>query len=235
MRLARAMGACGLLFVVAGSCTNDFDQFDFEGPQTTGAKPSMGGTMLADNSGGFGATPSGRGGRAGSRSDGGTGAVSGTGARGGTAGSSATGGGGTGGGGGIAGESDNGGEGPQGGGGAGAMSAGGAGASSCPTDQQECDGSCVSVAALEHCGSCEKACVPGFACEPTGCVCDTSEDCVAQVTGAGGNGGESAGGAAGDGQGGAASVSAQCVLGRCVCGATECGENQRCQADGSCG
>jgi hypothetical protein len=233
MSLARAIGACGLLFVVAGSCTNDFDQFDFDGPQVTGAKPSMGGTMLADNSGGFGATPSGRGGRAGSRNDGGTGAVSGTGAQGGAAGSNATGGGGTSGG---VGEAGNGGQEPQGGAGAGAMSgAGGAGASGCPTDQRDCDGRCVPLAALDHCGSCEKACVTGFACEPAGCVCDTSEDCNATVIGAGGNGGESAGGGAGDAQGGAASVSVQCVSGRCVCGPTECGENQRCQADGSCG
>lgn len=235
MGLARMVGAFGALFVVAGSCTNDFGQFDFDGAEAT-PKPSLGGSKVHDNTGGFGATPTGgRGGRAGSSGNGGVGGVSGvsgSGARGGTAGSGALGGNGNG----AAGESGNGGEAPQGGAGAGATSgAGGAGASSCPSDQQECAAGCVPLTALDHCGSCEKACVIGFACEPSGCVCDAAEDCAAPVTGAGGNGGESAGGAAGDAQGGAASFSAQCVVGRCVCGVTECGENQRCQSDGSCG
>jgi hypothetical protein len=217
--VARSVSAFALVLFVASSCTNDFDQFDFEG--SASGRPGTAGTLVY--AGAFSTTPTGgssgtgRGGRSaqgGANASGGRGGGAGTEVDGGTGGGSGEAGAGAGGENAAAGESPGG--------------TGSGGAPGCPSDQHECDGSCFPLTSPLHCVTCGRACADGFVCTLTGCACDADLDCGAPGSAEGGNGGEAGGG-------GASSSSASCVAGSCVCGVTLCASGERCQSDGSCG
>jgi hypothetical protein len=223
---ARALSALGLVLLVAGSCTNDFEQFDFE-PAASGRLGTAGTIVYAGSSsvmpGSGGSAGRGGGGRPGA---GGEGESGGTGGTGGTAGTDATGG--SGGRAGDAGGDPGGAGGESGTAGEAGAGTGSGGAPGCPSDQRECDGSCVPLLSPDHCVTCGNACVGGFVCTLGGCACDGDLDCGAPGAGEGGNGGEAGGG-------GAPSSSVACIAGSCVCGVTLCDPGERCQSDGSCG
>ncbi len=223
MTVTRSLSALGLVLLVAGSCTNDFDQFDFE-PAASGRPGAAGSLVYAGASsvtpmagGSAGRSRGGRPGQGGEGDSGGTGGTAGTEVTGGTGGRAGDAGGdagGAGGEGGTAGET--------------AGGAGSGGVPGCPSDQRECEGSCVPILSPDHCVMCGNACLDGFACTLDGCACDGELDCAAPGAGEGGNGGEAGGG-------GAPSSSVACIAGSCVCGLTTCDPGERCQADGNCG
>ena len=145
MTVARSVSALALVLCVAGSCTNDFDQFDFEGnaserPGTAGSLVYAGASSTPMTGGSAGTGRGGRPAQGGANASGGRGGSGGTEVNGGTGGNAGEAGAGAGG------ESAAAGESPGG--------AGSGGAPGCPSDQHECEGSCFPLTSPIHCVTC---------------------------------------------------------------------------------
>lgn len=96
-------------------------------------------------------------------------------------------------------------------------------------------GGCTDVLSnADNCGSCGRACTPGFSCSEGSCRCDSAADCGGVDAPEVGAGGAPAEGGASGGSGAPAS-SITCVQGLCACNGNLCTQGQRCLADGHCG